>query len=930
MWDQTGEKLSQPRSIESTAPFVSKAREYVEKGWGVVPLPEKRKEYPPTGFTGRSGKFAEEDDLLRWLSDPQYAKGNIALRVGNMLVLQGVRYEVIGIDVDNYADKKGGKELAALEKKLGELPPTWSSSSRDDGVSGIRFFLVPYGYGFRGKADNCIEIIQRVHRYAVIYPSVHPETDGQYYWYTPEFTPDGVNFSLEIPKCSDLSLLPDKWIDFLTDGRRDDNEGQYGIDLDISLDELKKWIKVNFNPPLPDEPGGMCTRMKFLVAQHIKEIEKSPSAHDKLTKAHWNLICEAAEGHSGLVEAIKEVESVWVKALRDKGKIVGNRNPKREVERSRWGTFRKVKAKADTFAAQGLSFFNAELCMSANALLPDKEGEDLKAGRDGGAQGDDGTDGSGGAGWINRIPLELRRFDPKDYDKNDVGQAKHFYDRVGDNVRYLADYNAWIIYDGITWHIDDFKLMRDLFDRACIRTSKKRRSGLIEKLERHIVGGGSDTDAIGAPLKKDISKLNWVIEHYGNMPKIKAALERAQSIPGVAMRYSELNWDSSVLAMPDGKVIKLDEPTGKGDPEARGFQIIENRKEFYTTQSTAVDFVKPQELSDREKSLWKGYLDLFLPDLEYRRFVQKALGHILFGGNPEKLAIFLVGSRNTGKTTMINAIQSALGDYAETFQPNAVFKDSGTGNNPELSNLMHKRGIFSSESGSQRIHANPLKRNTGGDKISTTRKFANSQIIGIPHFVPVVATNQSPTIDDADEALIKRIMVLPFVTQVDDTNNDRRADVTVPRDAKRAVFTWLAIGYRMYIREGLSYNNWHPNVIAATLEFASELSDVSTFLNDVCMVAPDTIKHDLNKMPGSIDALDVQEQYSKVKVSALYQIYLAEIGEGQKALSIRAFGKKVRNFFGVDVISKRSNGQVSKVYLGLKWKNEEIMNQMKV
>jgi hypothetical protein len=74
-----GDALSLPRSIDSTTPFVSKAREYVEKGWGVVPLPEKRKEYPPTGFTGRAGKFADEDDLVKWLSDPQYAKGNIAL-----------------------------------------------------------------------------------------------------------------------------------------------------------------------------------------------------------------------------------------------------------------------------------------------------------------------------------------------------------------------------------------------------------------------------------------------------------------------------------------------------------------------------------------------------------------------------------------------------------------------------------------------------------------------------------------------------------------------------------------------------------------------------------------------------------------------------------------------------------------------------------
>lgn len=913
--------MSLPRTIDSRTPFVSRAREYIEKGWGIVPLPEKRKEYPPTGFTGRAGKFAEEDDILKWLGDPQFSHGNIALRVGNMLVKEGIRYEVIGIDVDDYGDKKGGKELAALEKKFGKLPETWTSSSRSDGVSGIRFFLVPYGYGFRGKASDSIEIIQRVHRYAVIYPSVHPETDGQYYWYAPGFAANGADMSQVIPACLELPVLPDNWIDYLTDGRRDDKEGQYGVDLDISLDDLKKWIGDNFNPPLADEPGGMCTVMKKLVVQHITEIEESPSAHDKLTKAHWSLICTVAEGHSGLVEAIKEVEAVWEKALRDKGKVVGNRSPKREIERSRWGTFRKIKAKSDAFATQGLSFFNPETCMGASELVPD-------AGVNGRAQ-EDANGSDGGSGWINRIPLEFKRFDPADYDKNDVGQAQHFIDRVSDNVRYLSDYNAWIIYDGITWHLDDFKLMRDLFHRACIETSKKRRKGLSAKLEQHIVNGGSNKDAVGAPLDSKIKKLNYVIEHYGNMSKIKAAIERAQSIPGVAMKYNELNWDSTVLAMPNGKVLKLDEPTGKPNPTARGFTIMDNRKEFYTTQSTAVEFVEPQELSQREKDIWNGCLDLFLPDLEYRKNVQKALGHIIFGGNPEKLALFLYGNRNTGKTTMINSIQAALGDYGQTFQPNSVFKDSGTGNNPELGNLLHKRGIFSSEAGSQKVHANPFKRNTGGDKVSVTRKFGNDQIIGIPHFTMVVCTNQPVIVEDADEALLKRIMVLPFNTQVDDTNNDRRADITVPRDAKRAVLCWLAMGYRRYIREGLNYNEWHDNIKAATLEFVAGLSEVATFLNEVVDVAPDEIKFRLNKMPGSLEALEVIESYNKVKVSTLYKAYLAEVGEGQKCLSIRAFGKKVRELFGVEVTQKKKDGQVSKVYLGLKWKNEESMNQIK-
>ncbi|AYN58050.1 DNA primase [Mycobacterium phage Fowlmouth] len=909
--------MSAPRSINSGTPFTSTARDYIDKGWGVLPLPERRKEFPPTGFTGRAGKFADDDDLTRWLVDPKYSKGNIALRVGNELKISGERYEVIGIDVDAHSKKKGAEELSQLERKLGELPETWISSARTDGNSGIRFFLVPYGYGFKGQASQSIDIVQRVHRYAVVYPSWHPETKNQYFWYEPGNPPDGEHVTTEIPSAFTLPLLPDKWIDFLTLNRTADfdfGDGRYGIDLDISGEALAEWIKEKFIPPLANEPGGMCAHMKKTVAQWIQKIEESPTNHNIITSAHWNLVRTASEGHSGYEAALAEVEAVWFKDIMAKGKRPAHVVEK-EMKRSRDGQFRKLKAKADSYEQQGLSLFaGGELCMSAEDLAPDKE--DTKSGDD--------------KHWIFSVPLLFKDFDPKSYDKNDVGQAQHFYDRVQDNVRYLADYNGWIIYDGLRWHIDDFTHVRDLFHRAVVVPSKKRARSLWKASVDAITSGRLvKTDPEYLELIRDAKKLDWVAEHYGNDNKIKAALNCMKAIPGVGMRYGDLNWDTTILAMPNGKVLKLDEPKTKPEPNAKGFRIIRNEKRFLTTYSTAVEYRPTKLISDREKNLWAGYLKLFLPDLKYRRFVQKALGYMLIGGNPEKLAMFLVGQSNTGKSTMLQAIQGVMNDYGATFQPNAIFKDSGTGNNPELGNLLHKRGIFSSESGSQRIHANPLKRNTGGDKISVTRKYANDQIIGIPHFTPIVATNQAPTIDDADEALVKRILVLPFTTRVPELQNDKRADVELERDARHAVLNWLVNGYRLYIREGLAHEQWHPWSIAATAEFANELSDVATFLGETCVAADDDQKAYLTSDILSETHAKTRARWSKVSMSGLYLKYQHECAEsGQNPMPPRLFAKKVRQVFGVTVIPVKVDGKVSKNYLGLRYINEAMMNQV--
>lgn len=151
-------------------PYAFAARRYLELGWN--PLPVRGKHLGlPSGFTGREGIDVEERDAERWIE----ARGddNICLRMPA---------GVIGVDVDGYGEKKGRETLSALEGARGELPLTFAAGSREDEVSGIRFFRVPAGTELPAIMGPGIEVIQRHHRYAVAWPSVHPDTGRQYRW----------------------------------------------------------------------------------------------------------------------------------------------------------------------------------------------------------------------------------------------------------------------------------------------------------------------------------------------------------------------------------------------------------------------------------------------------------------------------------------------------------------------------------------------------------------------------------------------------------------------------------------------------------------------------------------------------------------------------------------------------------------------------
>jgi hypothetical protein len=199
-----------------SGPYERAAHIYRSAGWhGVIPIGRQPgRKYPPPGdrhrsFTGHDAPDPSGADIQAWLDGPERAF-NIGLRLPA---------GVIGLDVDAYPGKLGGETLAGLIKNRGALPPTWVTSARSDGVSGIRLYRVPLTLDGReinwpGEAGKHIEIIQHGHRYAVVWPSTNPEAAGaEYRWLWHGET--GARRDAEgeaLPRAEALPSLPDTWL----------------------------------------------------------------------------------------------------------------------------------------------------------------------------------------------------------------------------------------------------------------------------------------------------------------------------------------------------------------------------------------------------------------------------------------------------------------------------------------------------------------------------------------------------------------------------------------------------------------------------------------------------------------------------------------------------------------------------------------------
>lgn len=189
---------------QPTIGYADAVDEYWRQGWrGILPLRRGRKIAPPAGFTGSTGQDPSYPDVMSWAE--LYPDGNLCLRMPA---------DVIGIDVDAYGAKTGAATLAEAERRWGALPPTTLTTSRDDGVSGIRLYRIPAGVEvvegieFPELGIGDIETVQRHHRYALAWPSIHPE--GRGYWWR-----NSGGQIIGIPAVQDLPELPAAWLEAL-------------------------------------------------------------------------------------------------------------------------------------------------------------------------------------------------------------------------------------------------------------------------------------------------------------------------------------------------------------------------------------------------------------------------------------------------------------------------------------------------------------------------------------------------------------------------------------------------------------------------------------------------------------------------------------------------------------------------------------------
>ncbi len=293
-----------------SGPYAEAAWAYRSVGWaGPLPVAAKGRQLGgrrvgtgkspiPSGFTGYAGAWPSGPDVQAWCDGPE-AGDNIALRLPET---------VYGLDVDAYGDKHGAATLAALVAQAGPLPSTWSSTSRGPGQPArIHLFraALPDGrlwVNKPGGEGSGIESVHYAHRYAVVAPSIHPDTEQPYRWYRPDGTP-----SDRPPRPDELAELPAAWVALLS------KDGSALLGGSASRDETLTAVHA-----FRAAPNTMCVPVQLVLHAELERLagvgRGQGDLHDPSLAGILALVGYGFEGHIGVAAALAHHYDAFVAA----------------------------------------------------------------------------------------------------------------------------------------------------------------------------------------------------------------------------------------------------------------------------------------------------------------------------------------------------------------------------------------------------------------------------------------------------------------------------------------------------------------------------------------------------------------------------------------------------------------------------------------
>jgi putative DNA primase/helicase len=347
------------------------------------------------------------------------------------------------------------------------------------------------------------------------------------------------------------------------------------------------------------------------------------------------------------------------------------------------------------------------------------------------------------------------------------------------DMRYTEQWGKWHRWDGTHWCEDRTLDVFDLVRKVC------RSVGTTSGKFGIQVASGSTVSAVERLARSD---------------------RRHAAVPEI--------WDADPMLL----------GTPSGTVNLQTGQLVPADRNHYITKMTAV-------APSGECPTWQEFLDRITDgNVAFQAYLQRAVGYALTGSTKEQVLFFFWGTGANGKSTFLNTISKVLGELAKNAPMSAFTANSMEQHPTDLAMLHGARLVTSIETEEGRRWAEArIKALTGGDPI-TARFMRQDFFTFTPTFKVMVAGNHKPKLNDVDEAIRRRIHLVPLTVTI--PANERDQDLQEKLEAELGgILAWAIEGCLAWQREGL---NPPQAVLEATNEYLAEEDAVALWIEARC------------------------------------------------------------------------------------------------
>ena len=202
--------------------------------------------------------------------------------------------------------------------------------------------------------------------------------------------------------------------------------------------------------------------------------------------------------------------------------------------------------------------------------------------------------------------------------------------------------------------------------------------------------------------------------------------------------------------------------------------------------------------------LWTAFLDrITAGNVELQQFLQRYVGYCLTGITSEHKFVFAYGTGANGKGTFINTIAKILGDYATVADVGTFLASNQERHPTDIAKLHGAHLVVAQETDKgRRWDEAKIKTMTGGD-VMTGRFMRCDYFDFVPKFKLFITGNHKPRLDSVDEAMRRRLLIVPFTVQIP----VEERDTDLPEKLKAewpAILRWMIDGCLEWQRLGLA------------------------------------------------------------------------------------------------------------------------------